>query len=668
MRDSRDVTGVLLGILSVLILVATAFVLGLALRITGRARFLVAVYVLSCTELVALFLFLSAFDVLSRGTIFAALVTVLVAATAALLLVGVPKSAHRHWARNVAIGPPVLLCLAAVVVLSATYVFALIVGTAPNGWDPLNYHLSRAAFWVQSEHIGYIAHAYDQRLNFNPPNAEILVASALALTRNERSVGFIQFVAWLSCGVGIAALARRIGTTTLEAACGALLFMLTPIALLQSSDAKNDLVVASFLVAAAVFTFGKTRSELLLAALATALAVGAKFTAAYGLVVLVVLALVAAPRSARAWRLLALGAGTVAGSYWYVVNLHVTGRFLGDQSGTGTLTAPLDPKPNLVTSYGDALDTLDLSGARGKDIVIYAVVAVIVAAALAFMGTRRWAAAAGVVVAVPLLMLPLSEAGRSGLVRLYDALGKPPAYLAIGDATASSATTASDTASWFGPTGLLLVLATAAAVTALARLGAFARSALVLVYAPVAWLVLVALTLTYHPWQGRFFIFPLALSAALWGLVLRTRAIAWAVVTLASITALLSLVHFVEKPSGLRLLENTGEHSVWRMTRWEVQSQHDPPLAPVYRFFDEQVQAHDSVALALGPNEFAFPFFGPHLTHRIDLVPSGSDARAVMTRWLFADPGRSEEVDKACWQPVLTDERGTVFRRLSGCA
>src|SRR5262249_57890722 len=167
--------------------------------------------------------------------------------------------------------------------------------------------------------------------------------------------------------------------------------------------------------------------ELLLAALATALAIGAKFTAAYGLVVLLALAIVSAPRAAVRWRVLALAAGAIAGSYWYVVNAHATGRFLGDQSGTGTLTAPFDAKPDLVTLYGDAVDTLDLSGARGKDILIYVIAAVVVAAALAVTGSRlRTAAAAGAGVARVLGILPVAHAGRSGLLPPHGAPGRPP--------------------------------------------------------------------------------------------------------------------------------------------------------------------------------------------------------------------------------------------------
>ena len=658
-------TGALLGIAALVLVAATGLLAALSLGVRARAELAVATYTIGFAEVVALALFLSAFNAFTRSGIFAAFVFTLLGAGAAWILRGAPRLTRLRPTIEM---PAVLVALAAVATVALAYVFALIVGTPPNGWDPLNYHLARAAFWMQAHHIGYIANAYDQRLNFNPPNAEIAISSALALTRNERSAGFVQFFALFACGAGTFAFARRIGRSSAEALFGALLLMLTPIVLLQSSGSKNDVVVASFLVAAAVFVVGRTRGELVAAAVATALAVGAKFTAAYGLVVLLALALVSAPRAAARWRVVALAAGALAGSYWYAINAHATGQFLGDQSGTGKLTAPFDPKPNLITLFGDAVDTLDLSGARGKDILVFAIAAVAVAVAFVIAGSRlRVAVAAGALVAGVLVLLPLAHAGRSGLLRVYDALGNPPGYLAVGDPVTASPTIASDTASWYGPAGLLLVIGTIVIATRRFRRKALTRAAFVAAYAPAAWLVLVAVTLTYHPWQGRFFVFPLAMSAALWGLALEVRPLAWSFVVIAAVTAGLSLVHYAEKPSGVRLIAAAPEKSVWRMSRWEVQSTHDPLLAPLWRYLDEQVPPHARLALALGPNDFGFPAFGPHLGRRILLVPNGSSARTTAAGWLLANAQRVPEIDAACWTTRLKTEIGIVFQARPGC-
>lgn len=645
--------GSALGLLVLLFLVGTG-VLGSWLLGLHGGLLALGVYVIAYTQLVALALFLSSFDAMTRGTLVAGVALVFIATIGAWILGGSPRWAFPR--PRLKDSPRPLVVVAIAVALALAYVFALIVGTAPNGWDPLNYHLPRAAFWSQSGHIGYIADAYDQRLNFNPPHGEIGLAVVLSVTRQERLAAFVQFFAALACAAGVFALARRIGRPRREATFGALLFLALPIVLLQASGVKNDLVVASFLLAASVFVLGQSRRELLLATFATALAVGTKFTAAYGVVVLLLLAVVGRPADIRLLRLAAVAVGALAGSYWYAVNLHNTGELLGDQSNVPGLTAPFQPPENVVTAFGDVVDMFDLSGAGGWNILLFVIAAVGLSAALLLRrtGVRR-ALLAGVIVASPLALLFLTDhVGRPLLLDLYDALGKPQAYLAVGDEVSSSPTTASDTASWFGPVGLLLVTTTA--VVAL-RSRPRRVTATVVGLVPLLWLAMVAVTLTYHPWEGRFYVFAVACSAALWGTALRSPAAAWGVVAVAAITAGLSVVHYVEKPAS----------SVWKQARWEVQSQHDPPLGPALRFVDASVPSHTTIGLALGANEFGYPVFGPHLSRHVLLVPFGSNGRDLHAKWLFADAGRSKEIDTACWRPALQSEAGVVFSSSGTC-
>lgn len=185
--------------------------------------------------------------------------------------------------------------------------------------------------------------------------------------------------------------------------------------------------------------------------------------------------------------------------------------------------------------------------------------------------------------------------------------------------------------------------------------------------APPTWFVLVALSLSYNPWLGRFFIFPVALSAALWGRLLRWSPAAWGMAVLAGVTTVLTLVHYVEKPSGLRLLDRADVGSVWTMERWQVQSLHDPPLAPLLQFFEEDVPPKDSVALAFGDNGFGYPYFGPHLDRHVVIVPFGSSARDLRADWLVANPDRAREIDISCWQKAFSSSEGVVFRHGSGC-
>ena len=227
-------------------------------------------------------------------------------------------------------------------------------------------------------------------------------------------------------------------------------------------------------------------------------------------------------------------------------------------------------------------------------------------------------------------------------------------------------TTASDSLSWFGPLGFALVVGFGVVAALLVRRGSLPPLAVVLATAPLASFLLISVSLTYDEWQGRFLIFPVALSASVWGLMLRVRRYAVAAVAVAATTAALSLVHFTEKPSGLELLERSVPSSSWGAERWEVQSLLRPEMQGVLRFVEQELPTGATVGLAVGEDDFAYPAFGAHLQRHIELVPENSRGRNVgEARWLLANPLRASEIDRSCWRLVYGgDEAWAVFRRL----
>jgi hypothetical protein len=553
--------------------------------------------------------------------------------------------------------------------LAFAYVVSLVIGTPPNNWDSLSYHLPRAALWSQHDGIGYIADAYDGRLNANPPNGEIALTFLLEIGRNERLTGFVQLAAALALAVGVFAVARKLGLSRGQAAFGSLLVLTLPIVLLQASTTQNDLVAASFLMTAAVFLLDTSRRELALAALAIALGIGTKIPAAYGLPVLVAIALAAPPRGYRTRRIVAVLLGAVAGSYWYVVNTVRTGHPLGDLPDQTGLVALLDPTTNFLAAYARILDAFDLSGAVGDDWVVYVLVAAGVVVTLLLRGRNSGgrrvlpALLIGGLVVVPLLLVPVHYVLWRVFAKLHDALEAPDDNLPVRGW--ESQTIASDSISWYGPLGLLLVVGVAAAVVVLVRRRSLPPLALVLAAAPFAWFVLLAFSLGYDEWQGRLFVFPIALSAALWGLVLPDSRYAIAVVAIAATTAALSLVHFREKPSGLRLVEADVPASVWGWNRSQTQSIGRSDLRLVFQFVDTRVPRGSVIALALGEDDFGYPPFGEGLDRRIELVPDRAPIRCVRdAEWLLANAERSASVDRASWDVAFGKSEGwKVFRR-----
>jgi hypothetical protein len=103
------------------------------------------------------------------------------------------------------------------------------------------------------------------------------------------------------------------------------------------------------------------------------------------------------------------------------------------------------------------------------------------------------------------------------------------------------------------------------------------------------------------------------------------------------------------------------------MERWQVQSIIRAESRPVLEFLDQRVPQDDSIALALGGDDFGYPAFGRFFERRVELVPPGSSAREVTTQWLLANPERTSAIDRECWREAFRSETGAVFRRVETC-
>ncbi len=540
-----------------------------------------------------------------------------------------------------AVHDPLVAILGVAVLCGLGYVTALIVGTAPNDYDALWYHLARAAFWKQQHAIAYIPGANDARLNGFPPNAEIADSFTMILARTERFVGFVQLSALVASTVAIGGISRRIGLSVRQALFGALLFATLPVVVLQSATALNDLVFGAFLVCSAYFLFTWTRVSLALAALALGLAIGTKITALLGLPLLALLGAVLYPR--RRWpALLLVGAcGIAVGSYWYLFNLAETGRLGGRFAQAqhavvvqkGNTSSPVGVVAHLMRLGVDAVDP---SGAIGRDRFLYLIGAAAILV-LGFRGRRRFGVVA-VVAAVALAALPLAfRAIDHGLLHAYQklwvSLGRHNlAFLGLD----KHLTQASPFQSWYGAAGIVLVLACLVLVWIGLQRHTLPRAAAVLALAPVVWLVLQAIATFYSLWDGRYIVFAVALAAAVWGLTLPIRPLAWAVTAIAVTALALVLVHYDEKPSGVNVLGGSAPTSVWNLSRAQVVGKFlHPGEREVVAALERDAHKGDTVALAIRREDVSYPYFGSRLDRRVEFVQGALSTPA----WVVVAPG-----------------------------
>jgi len=645
---------------AIVVLVA-AYCLAALLRLRSAVGFVLAVYVIGFAEIVVVSLLLSPGHWLTQRALFWTLVVIAAVASFVWRAAGAPKPPPFGPAlralRN-ALRDPLIAILAAAVLGAFGYVAALILGTAPNDYDVLWYHLARAAFWKQQHAIAYIPGANDARLNGFPPNAEIADSFTMILGRTESFAGFVQLSSLVAATIAIGGIGRRIGLSPRQALFGALLFATLPVVILQSSTSLNDLVFAAFLAVAAYFLFTWSRVSLGLVALALGLAIGTKITALLGLPVLALLGAFLYPR--RRWpALVGVGvAGIVLGSPWYVLNVikthHLDGK-LAQAKSAATVT-----KGDTYSFAGTVahvmrlvVDAVDPSGAVGRDRFLYLVAAGVVL--VLGVRARKRLGTIGLVVAVGLAALPLAFRAIDhellhGYQKLWIKLDRRNlAFLGFD----KHLTAASPFQSWYGPAGILLVLAGFWLVWVAWRRRSVPGVTVLLALAPVVWLVLQAVTTFYSIWDGRYTMFGVALGAVVWGLVLPIRPLAWAATAIAVTALALALVHYDEKPSGVNVLAGSAPTSVWNESRAQVLARWlHPGETEVVATLDREAKKGQTVLLDIRRKDVSYPYFGANLDRRVVFETSIQPT----ADWLVVAPGQSKAdgylpvVDSHGWQ------------------
>jgi hypothetical protein len=666
-------------ILGLALIAATAWFVAASLALRDVTDFLLAVFLCATGATVLLTLALSLFEGLTRGWLLAG--STLLAGAAALVWswrgrpAAPPFRAALH-ASGETLRDPVVAIPAAAVGAGLVYSVVLAIATPPNDYDTLWYHLSRAAFWRQEHGVGYVERANDLRLDVFTPGAELVSSWAMTLSGDERFAALFQLVALLATMLAVAGIARALDLDRRAAALGAVLFASLPVVVLQASTALNDLALASFLVIVVYFLLRGQRMHLALGALALALAVATKATALLALPVLALLAFGLTPRRRWAGVAVAGASGIALGAFWYFVNRAETGSFIPRFAPTNQGGAGASHDPELLKYPAQlsrlAIDAVDPAGSVGRDRWLYLVAALVVLAvglAIAMRRSSRGAAIAAVVaaaaVAVPVAFVTLHERLLDGFQRFWLDAGEPDLAFLGAD---RESVPPSPFVSWYGPLAVLIVLAAVVLAVRDVRRGALRKAALLFALAPVLYLVVITIGLGYTPFHGRYLMPAVALGAATWGLVLRVRPLAWAATAIATVTVVLSFVHYVEKPAGFAVLGGGDVRSVWNESRIEVLAHSRAPGgAGPLETLEEEATDGDTVALQIRQDDVSYPFFGADLDRRVVFVEEtgGLDEEAD---WLVVAPGLTPDVCAQGWRSLPVAEAGwRLYQRVGLC-
>jgi len=218
------------------------------------------------------------------------------------------------------------ICAVIVAILGVAGFTAVV--SPPNSADAMAYHLPRVIYWAQAASVAFFPTPYFNQVML-PPAAEYLMLHTYLLTGGDHLVNLVAWAAFAGCVAGVSALAAAMGLRARGQAIAALVCATLPNAILQASGAKNDSLLALWLVCAAYFA---ARRNALSFGLSVGLALATKSTAYLFLAPLLVWVLAARQRAAAAC---AIAGVLFLNGPQYIRNLRLTGWPLGYDSAQG---------------------------------------------------------------------------------------------------------------------------------------------------------------------------------------------------------------------------------------------------------------------------------------------------------------------------------------------
>ena len=491
-------------------------------------------------------------------------------------------------------------------VLALQFVLALAI--APNNLDGLTYHLSRIAYWLQYDSALHYPGGTQRQL-LAPPNGEMIQAWTIALAGVDLFAQLVQWTFLVGLGLLVYLGTRLLGLARAAAVFAASLYVVLPQPILQAATVQNDLIVAFFVGAGALFGLrglrDRSRGDLVVAGVAAGLAVGTKGTAllaapAIGLLVLAALWAYRPPV-----RLVAFGAGAVVAGLLVFASFGLAQNIANEGTLFGSITRVTDRESRLPeNTLRIAWHVVDFPG----------------------IGIEA-----------------LERVPREPLQAVFGDISVPPCPTCVSAKRASwfsfeVDTSANEDTSGLGPVGLFLFVPLILVMVVSRRTP---RKRRVLAFAAVLSFVTFVLVLEWGPWSPRVANPLIALAAPLLGVLALRPRLAWVAVGLAVLGLVPSLFNQRNKP--LRSTEPS--LNVLLLGRVQQQAKARPDVANILRFLGRQVAPGEAIGLVGSEETLDYPLFGPRFERRVVRFAEPEDAtyarmaRGGLAGMLFSDVG-----------------------------
>ena len=504
-----------------------------------------------------------------------------------------------------------LVAMVVTVALCGAANLIVVILCAPGTWDCMAYHLARAAYYMQQGSFAAFDANYWAQV-VHPVNATALTVFTLVATGNENLTQFWQFASYWVSLAALFGIASAIGFTRRAALCGALLFGLFTICLMEASTAQNDLFVTAGVGSAAYFFLSWRRApatwRLALSGVSLGLAIGAKASALLAMPSLIVIALCAllrkpamSPPATRSCARTVLSVtAAIAGALLFVLpagyvrNLTVVGH-------------PVAPASVRAEHSFEGRPLSERARAGGRNALRYAI------EFLSLDGIRPCPAAQSVqdtVRSIPCAILAfvgcdLERKAPSGDTREPYSLTRPPI--------------SHEDESYFGILGFGFALPIGLLV--LVRL-LKPKDGWMLAAAALVFFLAQSIAGPFDPWRGRYFMVMGLFVAPLAGYYLAhgRGALFNGFATLIVAAGCVGALSAVAYHEGRALL--AGEDSFFAQSRIEQLAANRRKYAEALERFEELVPEDAILAVCLEPNSHEYPLFGPHRTRR--LIPLNS--------------------------------------------
>lgn len=266
---------------------------------------------------------LSPFHLLRRGPLTLAWLVVL-----ALAAICVGK---RHKLPHIALRPLETAIAVAIAAIVTTVALTAIV-SPPNSADAMAYHLPRVIYWAQAGSVAFFPTPYFAQISLQPL-AEYFALQTYLLSGGDRFVNLIACAAFFAGIVGVSTLAGALGLGSKGQAFAALFCATLPNGILQASGAKNEWMLALWLICAVYFA---ARQSAALTGLSLGLALATKATAYLFAPPLLLAILLIRRTPVRAPSLAWIAAGVLLiDTPQFLRNLQLSGSPLGYDSAQG---------------------------------------------------------------------------------------------------------------------------------------------------------------------------------------------------------------------------------------------------------------------------------------------------------------------------------------------